>query len=47
MIERWIPKGVSIDEISKIFISKIEWWLNNYPSAMFDYKSSNMILLNI
>jgi IS30 family transposase len=24
MIERWIPKGVSIDEISKIFISKIE-----------------------
>ena len=25
----------------------IENWLNNYPRAMFDYKSSNMLLLNI
>ena len=47
MIRRWIPKGGSIDEISKEFIAKIESWLNDYPRAMFDYKSSNMILLNI
>lgn len=47
MIRRWIPKGIVIDNISKEFIKKIEEWLNNYPRAMFDYKSSNMLLLEI
>ena len=47
MIRRWIPKGVLIDDISISFIKKIEDWLNNYPRAMFDYKSSNMLLLEI
>ena len=47
LIRRWIPKGTSIDDISKDFIKKIENWINNYPRAMFDYKSSNMILSNI
>ena len=47
MIRRWIPKGISIDNISNSFIKEIEEWLNNYPRAMFDYKSSNMLLLNI
>lgn len=47
MIRRWIPKGTLIDDISKEFIKQIEDWLNNYPRAMFDYKSSNMLLLNI
>lgn len=47
MIRRWIPKGTSIDEISTKFIKQIEDWINNYPRAMFDYKSSNMLLLNI
>ena len=47
MIRRWIPKGTIIDDISKEFIKKIEDWINNYPRAMFDYKSSNMILSNI
>ena len=47
MIRRWIPKGVSIDNITPSFIKQIEDWLNNYPRAMFDYKSSNMLLLNI
>ena len=28
------------------FIKEIEDWINNYPRAMFDYKSSNMLLLN-
>ena len=47
MIRRWIPKGVLIDNISTSFIKEIEDWLNNYLRAMFDYKSSNMILSNI
>ena len=47
MIRRWIPKGVSIDEISKEYIQKVEDWINNYPRTMFDYKSSNMILLSM
>lgn len=47
MIRRWIPKGTVIDDISKDYIEKIEDWINNYPRAMFDYKSSNMLLLNI
>lgn len=47
MIRRWIPKGISIDEITNEFIQFVEDWLNNYPRAMFDYKSSNMVLSNI
>lgn len=47
MIRRWIPKGTIIDELSEEFIKYIENWLNNYPRHMFDYKSSNMILLEI
>lgn len=47
MIRRWIPKGTLIDNISKGFIKQIEDWINNYPRAMFDYKSSNELLLNI
>ena len=47
MIRRWIPKGTVIDNISNEFIKQIEDWLNNYPRAMFAYKSSNMLLLNI
>ena len=47
MIRRWIPKGIIIDNISNEFIKQIEDWLNNYPRAMFAYKSSNMILLDI
>ena len=47
LIRRWIPKGTSIDEISKEFIQKIEEWINNYPRAIFDYKSSNELLLSI
>ena len=47
MIRRWIPKGISIDNISETFIQFVEDWLNNYPRAMFDYKSSNMVLLSI
>ena len=47
MIRRWIPKGTKIDDISSSFIKEIEDWLNNYSRAMFNYKSSNMLLLDI
>ena len=46
LIRRWIPKGTDIANIKTSFIKKIEDWINNYPRAMFDYKSSNMLLLN-
>ena len=33
--------------ISNKLIKEIEDWMNNYPRAMFEYKSSNMVLLDI
>lgn len=47
MIRRWIPKGTDMTNIKVTFIKEIEEWINNYPRAMFDYKSSNDILLSI
>lgn len=47
MIRRWIPKGTDITELTIEFIKSIEEWINNYPRAMFGYKSTNMILLSI
>ena len=44
MIRRFIPKGIDITPISEEFIQKIEDWINNYPRAMFNYKSTNKIL---
>ena len=47
LIRRFIPKGIDITPISKEFIQKIENWINNYPRAMFNYKSTNEILSEI
>ena len=47
MIRRWIPKGTDIGKIKESSIKKIEDWMNNYPRAMLEYKSSNMILSSI
>ena len=44
LIRRFIPKGIDITPISEEFIQKIEDWINNYPRAMFNYKSTNEIL---
>lgn len=44
LIRRFIPKGTDITTISKEFIQYIEDWINNYPRAMFKYKSTNQIL---
>ncbi|MDF9867862.1 IS30 family transposase, partial [Bacilli bacterium PM5-3] len=43
MIRRWIPKGTNIDEISEKEIKRIEDWLNEYPRAMFGYRTSNEV----
>lgn len=45
LIRRFIPKGTDMTNIKISFVKEIEDWINNYPRAMFDYKSSNMILL--
>ena len=47
MIRRFIPKGIDIGEVKAAKIKEIEDWINNYPRAMFGYKSSNMIICNI
>ena len=47
LIRRFIPKGIDITPISEEFIQKIEDWINNYPRAMFKYKSTNEILSEI
>ena len=44
LIRRFIPKGTDITLISEEFIKQVENWINNYPRAMFKYKSTNQIL---
>ena len=44
LIRRFIPKKTDITQISEEFIQWIEDWINNYPRAMFNYKSTNKIL---
>lgn len=47
LIRRWIPKGTDITNIKVSYIKQVEDWINNYPRSIFEYKSSNMILLEI
>ena len=44
LIRRFIPKGTDITLITEEFIKRVENWINNYPRAMFNYKSTNKIL---
>lgn len=44
LIRRFIPKGIDITPISEEFIKYIENWINNYPRALFNYKSTNEVL---
>ena len=44
LIRRFIPKGTDITLVSDEFIKEVENWINNYPRAMFKYKSTNQIL---
>ena len=47
LIRRFIPKGIDITPISEEYIQKIEDWINNYPRTMFNYKSTNEILIEL
>lgn len=40
LIRRFIPKGTSIDDISKKEIKDIENWINNLPRPMFGFKTA-------
>lgn len=44
LIRRFIPKGTDITTITDEFVQYVEDWINNYPRAMFKYKSTNQIL---
>ena len=44
LIRRFIPKGIDIASITEEFVQYVEDWINNYPRAMFKYKSTNQIL---
>ena len=44
LIRRFIPKGTDITLISDEYVKQVENWINNYPRAMFKYKSTIQIL---
>jgi len=45
LIRRFIPKGSDIGKYSDKMIERIQHWINNYPRKIFNYKSTNDILL--
>ncbi len=44
LVRRWHPKGSVFDDVKSSEIKKIEKWMNDYPRAMFGWKSSNEVL---
>ena len=44
LIRRFIPKGTDINTIPEKFIDQIQTWINNYPRAIFNYKTSYQLL---
>ncbi|WP_156300415.1 IS30 family transposase [Streptobacillus canis] len=50
MVRRFIPKGVSMDHLTKKDVKHIETFMNNYPRKIFNALTSNQVyecLLNI
>jgi len=45
LIRRFIPKGSDIRKYTDEMIARIQHWINNYPRKIFNYKSTNDILL--
>lgn len=45
LIRRFIPKGTDIGRFTHKMIKFIEDWINNYPRRIFDYKSSNEMMI--
>lgn len=44
LVRRWHPKGSVFDDVKPSEIKRIEKWMNDYPRAMFGWKSSNEVL---
>ena len=47
LIRRFIPKGSDIGKYTNEMIERIQHWINNYPRKIFNYKSTNGILLGL
>jgi len=46
LIRRHLPKGADFDKVvNKNLVKEVEDWINNYPRAMFDGKSSEMMFI--
>ena len=43
LIRRHIPKGTDFDENTDADIAYIENWINNYPRAIFEYKTAEQM----
>ena len=45
LIRRFIPKGSDIGKFTNKMIKFIQDWINNYPRRIFNYKSSNGMIV--
>lgn len=43
LIRRFVPKGTNIGKLTSTAIRRIEYWMNNYPRRMFEYRTANEI----
>jgi len=47
MIRRFLPKGMSLNDVKPEEIARIEHWMNNYPRKKFGFKTANDIYHNL
>ncbi|MNI30065.1 Integrase core domain protein [compost metagenome] len=45
MIRRFLPKGTSFKNLTKVQVATIEKWINNYPRKILNFKTSNQLYL--
>lgn len=45
LVRRKLPKGISFDDKTRRRIKEIERWINNYPRAIFDFKTAHDIYM--
>ncbi len=43
LIRRWLPKGTDLRKITAKTVKRIEHWMNNYPRAMFEYRTAQSL----
>lgn len=47
LIRRFVPKGTDIGDLTDEDVRRIEYWMNNYPRRIHDYRTANdMVALN-